>query len=538
MFSFDPDWLGKLDALREQGVAPYPSAAGMPVTHTSTELHRLAKGVETPSVLELGAISIGGRVMFRNVMGKAMFLRVQDRGAQDVADTDREGQPIQRGGIIQVYARKEELGETTFELLKRVDIGDFVWASGRLMRTKTGELSLQVTEARLAAKIVTPFPDRFHSVTDIETRSRQRYIDLFINPESREVFRRRSMIVRKIRNFFETRDFLEVETPMMHSIPGGAAARPFVTHHNALDIDLFLRVAPELYLKRLVVGGFDRVFEVNRNFRNEGVSTRHNPEFTMLEFYWAWATVNDLIALSEELIAGLAKDLHGTYVIPFGEGSIDFTPPFRRADMDALISDVTGLSLDDLRDPLAMRAWWLGHHPIKLNETLPTTMGRWWEKLFEEYVEHSLVNPTFVTGFPAEISPLARRSDSDPDRTDRFELFCNTWEIANGFNELNDPVDQAERFAAQVAERTAGNEESMYFDRDYIRALTYGMPPTAGEGIGIDRLAMLLTGRASIREVILFPTLRPERWSDEGGVGEADATVEMPGEDPTPGIPA
>jgi lysyl-tRNA synthetase class 2 len=515
MYSFDPSWLAKLEELRAQGVQPYPSASAMPVTHTSTELHRAAVGVEDVATLDLGDVSIGGRVMFRNVMGKAMFLRVQDRGAQDVADVDREGQAIRRGGILQVYARREEIGEAAFDLLKRVDIGDFVWVRGKLMRTKTGELSLQAAETQLAAKIVTPFPDRWHSVTDVETRSRQRYVDLFINPESREVFRRRSQIVRKVRDFFEARDFLEVETPMMHAIPGGAAARPFVTHHNTLDIDLYLRVAPELYLKRLVVGGFDRVFEVNRNFRNEGVSTRHNPEFTMIEFYWAWATVDDLMRLSEDLIGGLAKDVTGGYRIQFSEFDIDFTPPFRRADMDALIAEATGLSREALRDPEAMRAWWVEKHRPKPNEPLPKTMGRWWEKLFEEHVEHTLINPTFVTGFPAEISPLARRSDTDPDRTDRFELFCATWEIANGFNELNDPVDQAERFAAQVAERAAGNEESMFFDRDYIRALTYGMPPTAGEGIGIDRLTMLLTGRTSIREVILFPTLRPERWDGD-----------------------
>jgi lysyl-tRNA synthetase, class II len=315
--------------------------------------------------------------------------------------------------------------------------------------------------------------------------------------------------VRYIREFFEAREYLEVETPMMQPIPGGAVARPFVTHHNALDMDLYLRVAPELYLKRLVVGGLERVFEINRNFRNEGVSVRHNPEFTMLEFYQSWATMEDLIVLSEELIAGVVHTLLGRTTVEFNGMTLDFSRPFRRVDMDVAIAEATGLSLEDLGSPEAMAAWWAARWP---DEPKPMThRGGWWERLFEKYVEPDLVNPTFITGFPPEISPLARRSDDRRDRCERFELFCARWELGNGFSELNDPVDQAERFAAQARHREAGDDESMYFDADYIRALSYGMPPTAGEGIGIDRLVMMLTGRTSIREVILFPTLRPER---------------------------
>jgi lysyl-tRNA synthetase class 2 len=494
MYPFDSEWMEKVRAMRAAGVEPWPSADGMEVTHTTGDVRKAAEGAEDPASLGLD-VAIGGRVMFRNVMGKAMFLRVQDRD-----------------GVLQIYARRENVGEAAYDQLKAIDIGDFVWARGTLMRTKTGELSVLATAARLASKIMTPFPDRWHTVSDVELRSRQRYVDLFINPDSREVFRKRSMLVRFIRDFFQARDFLEVETPMMQVIPGGAAARPFVTHHNALDIDLYLRVAPELYLKRLVVGGFERVFEVNRNFRNEGISQRHNPEFTMLEFYWAWATYHDLMDLTEELLSGLAVAVNGSPKVQFGEMEIDFSPPFKRAHMDALIAEKTGIPLSDMRDPAKLEAWWRANHRVAEDTQLPSTFGKWWELLFEHHVEKTLINPTFVTGFPAEISPLARRSDDDPERTDRFELICATWEIANAFTELNDPVDQAERFAAQAKARVAGDEESMYFDHDYVRALTYGMPPTAGEGIGIDRLAMLLTGRPSIREVILFPTLRPEKW--------------------------
>jgi lysyl-tRNA synthetase class 2 len=420
-----------------------------------------------------------------------------------------------RGGIIQVMIRKNVVGDEAYEALKKLDIGDIVWVRGDMVRTRTGELTVAATEARLASKIMAPFPDRFHSLTDHETRHRQRYVDLFMNPEVRRTFLLRSRIVRHIRQFFEQRDFVEVETPMMQVMPGGATARPFVTHHNALDLDLYLRIAPELYLKRLVVGGLERVFEVNRSYRNEGISLKHNPEFTMLEFYLAWATYHDLMDLTETLIVELARDVVGQMQVKLGELEIDFTPPYRRARMGDLIVEHAGIDAGSLRDAAALEAFWRANHDVSPGERLPTTWARWWEHLFDAYVEDNLVDPTFVTAFPAEISPLARRSDDDPELTDRFELVIATWELANAFTELNDPVDQAGRFEQQVAAKAAGDDEAMYFDRDYVRALTYAMPPTAGEGIGIDRLVMLLTGNPSIREVILFPTLRPERWAGD-----------------------
>ncbi len=515
MYSFDPEWLEKLAALRAAGIEPYPN--GFSVSHTSTEIHAAFPDREvTPEGPDWQDVSVGGRVMFRNRFGKAMFLRLQDRGEPTVDAEDRDGNAVKLGGIIQVYVRREEVGDETFAMLRKLDIGDFLWARGHLMRTRTGELTLQAREARLAGKIMSPFPDRFHGVADVQTRSRQRYVDLFINRDARDTFRKRSRIIRYMRSFFEERDFLEVETPMMQPIPGGAAARPFVTHHNALDMELFLRIAPELYLKRLVVGGFERVFEINRNFRNEGVSTRHNPEFTMLEFYMAWATYSDLMELMETLLTGLVQSVCGSLQVEFAGRTIDFSPPFRRADMDELIAEHTGLSRDDLADPATMEAFWRDNHRVGENEKLPTSRGKWWEWLFDAHVEEHLWNPTFVTGFPTEISPLSRRNDDDPGRVDRFELVIATWEMCNAFSELNDPVDQAERFAAQVAEREAGDDESMHFDADYIRALSYGMPPTAGLGLGIDRIVMLLTGRTSIREVILFPTLRPEDGGADG----------------------
>ncbi|HHO51204.1 MAG TPA: lysine--tRNA ligase [Deltaproteobacteria bacterium] len=492
MILFDETWLAKLEELRASGVDPYPN--GLVVTHTSGQVRERWGGIETGTIAEDGAgVAVGGRVIFRNRMGRAMFLRIADRD-----------------GLIQIYLRRDEVGDETFAICRGLDIGDFIWAEGQVMKTRTGELSVQASRARLAAKILNSFPDRWHGVVDVETRSRQRYVDLFMNEETRETFRRRFEIIRYIRDFFHERDFLEVETPILQPIPGGAIARPFVTHHNALDIDLFMRIAPELYLKRLVVGGFERVFEINRSFRNEGISVKHNPEFTMLEFYQAWATHDDLMALTETLISGLVQRICGRLQIPFGELTLDFTPPFRRADMDALIAEATGIDRADLERPDRMEAWWRAHHQLEEGVALPTTRGGWWEWLFDEHVEQTLIDPVFVTGFPTEISPLSRRNDADPSRVDRFELVAATWELANAFSELNDPVDQAARFASQASARDAGDEESMYFDQDYIRALSYGMPPTAGEGIGIDRLVMLLTNKASIREVILFPTLRPE----------------------------
>lgn len=516
MFRFDPEWLTKVEEIRQGGVDPFPS--GLRVTHTSTELHTaLADVADIEAVEGYREVAVGGRLLFRNRMGKALFLRIKDRGEERQVGLDSDGNPVVKGGILQIYVRADEVGAEVFETLKRLDIGDILWVRGAMMRTRTGELTLHAQEVRLAGKTMTAFPDRFHGVADGEFRARQRYVDLILHEETRRAFRIRSGVIRYIRQFFQERDFLEVETPMLQVIPGGAAARPFITHHNALDMDLYMRIAPELYLKRLVVGGFERVFEVNRNFRNEGLSPRHNPEFTMLEFYMAWATWEDLMDLSEALLRGLARDVVGSLEIPYGDLTLDFGKPFRRAAMDELISEATGLSLEALQDSAQMEAWWRAHQPVKEGAALPTVRGKWWEWYFDAYVEQSLLQPTFVTGFPVEISPLARRNDADPSRVDRFELMIGGREIANAFSELNDPVDQAGRFEAQAAARAGGDDEGMFFDRDYIRALTYGMPPTAGEGIGIDRLVMLLTNRPSIREVILFPTLRPERWEEDAG---------------------
>ncbi|MEZ4239539.1 MAG: lysine--tRNA ligase [Myxococcota bacterium] len=493
MYPFDEAFLAKLAQLREAGVDPYPS--GLRVTHTAAQL-RAAHG-DLPPAAELDDthVAIGGRVLFRNRMGKAIFLRINDRT-----------------GPFQIYARRDEVGDATFDLLKGLDIGDWVWAAGKIMTTRTGELSVQAKEARLASKVLSPFPDRWHGLQDEEVKSRQRYVDLFMSEETREVFRRRSKIVSFIRHFFEEREFLEVETPMMQTQPGGATARPFVTHHNALDIDLYLRVAPELFLKRLVVGGFERVFEINRNFRNEGISPKHNPEFTMLEFYQAWATWEDLASLTEELLSKLALAVCGTTRVPYGEHEVELAPPYRRASMEELVREATGLGAAEVHDPARLAAWWADRHGGEAGEA---ELHEWWERIYDRHVEPGLIQPVFVTHHPTAISPLSRRNDADPTVVDRFELVVVGRELANAFSELADPVDQAERFAAQAAARAAGDEESMAFDADYVRALTYGLPPTAGQGVGIDRLVMLLTDQQSIRNVILFPTLRPERWDHD-----------------------
>lgn len=513
MYEFDDERIQKVETLRAAGVQPYPH--NLHVTHTTADVLALIgdRSAEALSADET-VVTLSGRLMFRNKMGKAGFGRVQDRA-----------------GRIQFYIRRDTseaqlcdandpknggfhvISPADFERVwKKLDVGDHVHFSGRLMRTRTGEPTVNVQRIVLSSKCMNSLPDKHKGITDIEFRSRQRYVDLFMNEEARETFRHRFQIVRYIRNFFEQRDFMEVETPMLQVIPGGATARPFVTHHNALDMPLFMRIAPELYLKRLVVGGFERVFELNRNFRNEGISTKHNPEFTMLEFYWAYATWHDLMDLTEQLVRELAENVCGTTTVTYGEHQLDFGTPWRRLPMAQAIAEATGLTEAQVRDPAALRARWLADHPGDAdNETLPTTMGRWFERFFDAYVEAGLIQPTFITHFPTEISPLSRRNDDDPQIADRFELFIAGREIANGFNELNDPVDQAERFAAQVSQREGGDDEAMYFDDDYIQALTYGLPPTAGEGIGIDRLVMLLTNRHSIRDVILFPTLRREQ---------------------------
>jgi len=496
VYSFDPDRIAKLAALREAGIEPFPH--NLHIANTIAEVRDLIGERDNEALsADEAVVTIAGRLMFKNEMGKAGFARIQDRS-----------------GKIQVFVKKNILGEDTFAAWKKLDLGDHIHVSGRLMRTRTGEPTVRAETLVLSAKCISSLPDKHNGFTNPELRSRQRYVDLFINEETRETFRRRSAVVRYIRDFFERRDFMEVETPMLQTIPGGASARPFITHHNALDIEMYLRIAPELYLKRLVVGGFERVFEINRNFRNEGISTKHNPEFTMLEFYWAYANWHDLMDLTEEMCSGLAEAVCGSTKVPYGDVVLDFGRPWRRLPMATAISEATGLSAEAVRDPAALRAHWLAAHPGDATDPrLPTTMGKWFELFFDEYVEASLVQPTFITHFPTEISPLSRRNDDDPEIVDRFELFIAGREIANGFNELNDPVDQAARFQAQVEARDSGDDEAMFFDDDYITALSYGMPPTAGEGIGIDRLVMLLANQSSIRDVILFPTLRPSSKS-------------------------
>ena len=436
-------------------------------------------------------VAVCGRIMLRRIMGKASFLTIQDVS-----------------GRIQLYARKADLPEGVYDDFKTWDLGDIVGGRGVLFKTNTGELSVHLTEIRLLTKSLRPLPDKHKGLTDTELRYRQRYVDLMTNDETRKVFTMRSRVIAAIRQFFEARDFLEVETPMLQVIPGGATARPFVTHHNALDIDMYLRIAPELFLKRLVVGGFERVFEINRNFRNEGLSTRHNPEFTMLEFYWAYADYNDLIATTELLLREVAQSVCGKTVFTLEDGSqVDLKEPFRRLTVKEAILEyadtVTDAVLDDLSQATALA------QSLGLRIEPSWGLGKVQIEIFEAVAEERLMHPTFITEYPAEVSPLARRNDDNPFVTDRFEFFVGGRELANGFSELNDAEDQAERFREQVAQKVDGDDEAMFYDDDYVRALEYGLPPTAGEGIGIDRLVMFLAEHHSIRDVILFPAMRP-----------------------------
>jgi lysyl-tRNA synthetase class 2 len=436
-------------------------------------------------------VAVAGRMMLKRVMGKACFATLQDMS-----------------GRIQLYVTLDGVGEATLEAFKHWDLGDIVGATGTLFKTKTGELSVKCDRVRLLAKALRPLPEKFHGMTDQEQRYRQRHVDLITNPASRDVFVKRSQTVQAVREFFVARGFLEVETPMMQPIPGGAAARPFVTHHNALDMPLYLRIAPELYLKRLVVGGLERVFEINRNFRNEGISTRHNPEFTMLEFYQAYADYRDLMDLTEALLREVAQRVCGTTKLAYQGEAVDLSQPFERLTMAEAIRRHNVEYADvDLADVATLRR---ALQPFGVEVFDSDGVGLLQLKLFEATTEDKLVQPTFIVAHPTDVSPLARASDADPAVTDRFELFITRREIANGFSELNDPEDQAARFQAQAQAKEAGDEEAMYYDADYVRALEYGLPPTAGEGIGIDRLVMLLTDSASIRDVILFPQMKPE----------------------------
>jgi lysyl-tRNA synthetase, class II len=435
-------------------------------------------------------VHVGGRMMLKRVMGRASFAQLADRSGQ-----------------IQIFLQADALGEA-YERFKGWDLGDIVGAAGLLFRTKTGELSVRATKLELLAKALRPLPDKWHGLTDTELRYRRRYVDLIMNAESREVFRTRARVVRYLRDFLDALDFLEVETPMMQPIPGGAVAKPFMTHHNALDLDMYLRIAPELYLKRLVVGGFERVYEINRNFRNEGLSTQHNPEFTMLELYLAYADYRDLMVWVEKAIRGLAESVHGSLKIEYQGRSYDLAAPFQRVSVEqALVAHNPGIDPMSLRDVTYLRKF-CAERGIAVNEH--DGPGKLQTEIFDKTVEHKLLDPTFIHAYPAEVSPLSRANDADPFVTDRFEFFLAGREIANGFSELNDPEEQAARFRAQVARHDRGDEEAMYFDADYIRALEYGMPPTAGLGVGIDRLVMFLTNSPSIRDVILFPHMRPE----------------------------
>jgi len=479
----------KLAALREKGQA-FPNDFRRDAL--AGDLHARYGG-EANETLEATpiAVNVAGRMLLKRVMGKACFATLQDMS-----------------GRIQLYVTIDGVGAETLEAFKHWDLGDIVAASGTLFKTRTGELSVKATSVRLLTKSLRPLPEKFHGMTDTEQRYRQRYVDLITNPQARDVFVKRSQIVQAIRAFFVARGYLEVETPMMHPIPGGAAARPFATHHNALDMELFLRIAPELYLKRLVVGGLEKVFEINRSFRNEGISTRHNPEFTMLEFYEAYRDFNYLMDLTESLVREVATTVLGTTTVTYQGSAIDLAPAFDRLTMAEAIHQYNPEhSPQQLADPDYLRSA-LSRYQV---DVFPTDgLGLLQLKLFEETTEAKLVQPTFIIAHPTDVSPLARANDGNPAVTDRFELFITGREMANGFSELNDPEDQAARFQAQVDAREAGDEEAMYYDADYIRAMEYGLPPTAGEGIGIDRLVMLLTDSPSIRDVILFPQLKRE----------------------------
>ena len=487
----------KLIALRRQKLAEWRQLGNAYPTDfrrdaLAADLHAAygdKDGVEFET--EHRRVRVAGRMLAKRIMGKASFARLRDMS-----------------GDIQLFVQKNALPEGLYEDFKAWDLGDILGAEGTVFKTKTGELSIKVDTLRLLTKSLRPLPEKFHGLADQETRYRQRYVDLIMNESTRATFKLRSAVVAHIRDFFNRRGFLEVETPMMQPIPGGAAARPFITHHNALDMELYLRIAPELYLKRLVVGGFEKVYEINRNFRNEGLSTRHNPEFTMLEFYQAYADHRDLMDLTEELLRGMAQALLNTTILSYQDENYDFGQPFRRLTVkEAILSfnlAINAGQLDDL-DSARRIAEGLG-----LKVQPDHGLGRVQLDIFEQTVEHQLRDPTFITAYPTEVSPLARRNDADPTITDRFELFVSGREIANGFSELNDPEDQAERFRKQAEAKAAGDHEAMHYDADYIRALEYGLPPTAGEGIGIDRLVMLFADAPSIRDVLLFPHLRPE----------------------------
>ncbi|MGD0274951.1 MAG: lysine--tRNA ligase [Syntrophales bacterium] len=477
----------KIALLQGQGVDLYPN--GMEVRNTTDELTRRFNDKPQDDLEKLDErFSIAGRMMAIRDFGKGAFIMIQDRN-----------------GRLQVFLRKNQVGKEAFSLFKKLDIGDILYTEGKLFKTRTGELTIDANAIRLLAKAVHPLPEKWHGLTDVEARYRQRHLDLIVNPKVREVFHRRSRVISLIRKFMESRDFLEVETPMMQPKAGGAMARPFKTHHNALGMDLYLRIAPELYLKRLVTGGLERVFEINRNFRNEGISALHNPEFTMMEFYMAYATYEDLMAFTEDLFGYIAENLFGSLKFIYQGTPIDLTPPWKRMTVREATMHYRGIG-PEILDDAASATTYARSKGLEVKDGEPT--GRILMTLFEGTVEEKLIQPTFVTQYPVEVSPLARRNAADPTFTDRFELYIYGREIANAFSELNDPADQRERFLIQLRQREAGDQEAHVMDEEYVRALEYAMPPTAGEGIGVDRLVMLFTDSPSIRDVILFPQLR------------------------------
>jgi lysyl-tRNA synthetase class 2 len=482
-----------LDELRALGVDPYPHRFDAAATVDAVVAEHSPKSGEE---LEASAVTtrVAGRILGIRSFGKANFLVLSDGKAR-----------------LQVYLRKDSLPERDFAIFKLLDFGDWVGVEGRLFRTKTNELTVWASGVQFLAKCLLPLPEKWHGLQDVETRYRQRYLDLIVNPDSRRVFEVRSRVVSAIRQFLTDRGFLEVETPMMQALAGGALARPFTTHHNALDMELFMRIAPELYLKRLTVGGIERVFEINRNFRNEGISTQHNPEFTMLEFYWTYADYNDLMTLTEEMLSAVALQAAGSETVTFGEHSISFAAPFRRLSLRDAAAAAASARLGTPVDVQALRshetaAALAGRLGVPV--TAGEGAGRIAANVFEALCEDDLVQPTFVYDFPTEVSPLAKQKADDPDTVERFELYAGGFELANAFSELNDPIEQRRRFEAQLASRAGGDDEAHVMDEDYVRALEYGLPPAGGEGIGIDRLVMLLTNSPSIRDVILFPLMR------------------------------
>lgn len=481
----DQHRLEKCNKLREMGLNPYVNShiISSPI---SDILERFSK--EDDVLPENEEFSAAGRILAKREFGKTAFLTIRDRS-----------------GIIQVYIKKALLSENDFEVYTLSEVGDFIGVQGTLFRTKTGELTIRAFQYRLLTKALRDLPEKFHGLKDVETRYRQRYLDLIVNNDVKDVFIKRSQIIKEIRDFFTNHGFIEVETPMMHSLVGGAAAKPFITHHNALDMSLYLRIAPELYLKRLVVGGIERVFELNRNFRNEGVDTKHNPEFTMIEWYMAYADYNILMDMIEELVTHLAKKINNSEKLEYGNLTIDLTRPWARLTMAQAIEKYGNISQDDIST--YEKAKQVAQN-LKITIDASWGQGRIVSEIFEAVAEEKLINPTFIIDYPKEISPLSKSKEDNPELTDRFELFVAGMELSNGFNELNDPIDQKERFQKQVDSRNAGDEEACMMDEDYIRALEYGLPPTAGAGMGIDRLVMLLTNKQSIRDVLLFPYMR------------------------------